>query len=183
MARTGQIEYRDIKERFRHGMRIGMLVLVAMLSLSPATLLAGTADLIGAPAPDFALRSTAGNNLRLSEYRSDVVVLNFWSEWCGKCAAAVSALNEFDSQYGDAGLRVLTIDVDGNHGQHLVDEAGLTYPVLLDVKSRVSKAYDLNRLPVTVLIDREGTVRYVQKGFKGNANQQLSVELNALLQE
>ena len=139
--------------------------------------------LVGKPAPDFALKSVAGPNLRLSEYRSDVVVLNFWSNWCGKCINAVNALEELNRQHRSSGLRVFTIDVDGRNGAQLAKEVDPGYPVLLDIKSRVSKAYDLSRLPITVVIDREGTVRFVQKGFKGTAEQQLQAEVLALLDE
>jgi peroxiredoxin len=157
-------------------------MLAALLLISPL-LVAGTTGLIGKPAPDFALKSVAGPNLRLSEYRSDVVVLNFWSNWCGKCINAVNALEELNRQHRSSGLRVFTIDVDGRNGAQLAKEVDPGYPVLLDVKSLVSKAYDLSRLPITVLIDREGTVRFVQKGFKGNAEHQLQAEVLALLDE
>ncbi|MBT8423158.1 MAG: TlpA family protein disulfide reductase [Gammaproteobacteria bacterium] len=149
----------------------------------PVALSAGTAELIGVTAPDFALPSTTGKNLRLSEYRSDVVVLNFWAEWCGKCNDAVQTLDTLSRQHQADGLRVFAVDVDGEHGAHLAAKAGLSYPVLLDIRSEVSKTYDLKRLPVTVLIDREGTVRFVQNGFKGEAERQLRAEVTALLSE
>lgn len=181
MARTGQTT-RLINTQHR-GSSVFLRGCLAALVLLPAALVADTADLIGSPAPDFALKSVSGPNLRLSEHRPDVVVLNFWSDWCGKCADAVAALNTLNQQHAADGLRVLTVDVDGKHGEHLAADANLSYPVLLDVKSRVSKSYDLSRLPITVLIDREGTVRFVQKGFKDDAGQQLRAEVAALLNE
>jgi len=165
------------------GQKIRRVLLAACCALLPAVLSAGTADFIGSPAPDFALPSAGGKNLRLSEYRSDVVVLNFWAEWCGKCGDAVAALDLLHDQHAAEGLRVFTVDVDGNRNSDLVSDTGVGYPVMLDIKSQVSKTYDLNRLPVTVLIDREGTVRFVQKGFKGEAEQQLRAEVTALLSE
>ena len=158
-------------------------VCACVCALLPALLSAGTTKLVGSPAPDFALPSAGGSNLRLSEYRSDVVVLNFWADWCGKCSDAVAALDVLHDRHAAEGLRVFTVDVDGNRHSDLVSDTGVGYPVLFDIDSRVSKTYDLNRLPVTVLIDREGTVRFVQKGFKGEAGQQLIAEVTALLSE
>ena len=65
-------------------------------------------------APDFVLRSLDDGNLRLSEFRSEVVVLNFWSVWCSNCRDAASALEEFYQQYESAGLQVLSVGVTGN---------------------------------------------------------------------
>ena len=141
--------------------------------------------LLGNPAPDFALKSTDGPNLRLSEYRSGVVVLTFWSDWCGKCADIAPLLNDLSEQYGDTDLQVLAVDVDGKaaEARELSSGTALDYPLLLDTRQRVSRLYDLKRLPFTVVIDREGRVRHVQNGFKGDAAGELRREVAALVAE
>jgi len=139
----------------------------------------------GNPAPDFSLRSADGPNLRLSEYRSGVVVLTFWSNWCGKCADIAPLLNELTAQHADADLQVLAVDVDGKAGEarELSSGIALQYPLLLDTRQRVSRLYDLKRLPYTVVIDREGKVRHVHSGLKGDAAAELRREVAALVAE
>ncbi len=139
-------------------------LMAAVLLLMTAPSGAAPVDFIGTPAPDFALRSANGPNLRLSEFRTDVVVLNFRADWCGQCSRTVAALAELQTQHAAAGLQVLTVDVDG-HAGHAVDDL----PLLLDEQQAVSRLYDIKRLPVTVLIDRDGRVRHVYDKANDNA--------------
>ena len=71
-------------------------------------------ELVDSAAPDFALRSVADGNVRLSEFRSNVVVLNFWSGWCGPCGQVLPALNNLQTQHQSAGLQVIAVDVKGD---------------------------------------------------------------------
>lgn len=159
---------------------------LAVLALT--TLLCGTASSsvdAGAPAPDFALRSLAGKNLRLSEYRSEVVVLNFWSSWCGKCRQVMPVLDGLYQQHRDAGLHVLGVGVEGlfDKSSSVAAELELAFPILTDERQHVSKLYDLNRLPLTLIIDREGNVRYVHKGFDGDSGARIASQVAELLAE
>ena len=142
-------------------------------------------DLLGGKAPDFVLRSVADGNVRLSEYRSDVVVLNFWSDWCGSCNQLLPALNELRARHESAGLRVLAVDVKGEarSASNTAKELHLELPLLLDEHQQVSRTYDLPRLPVTLLIDREGTVRFVQQGATSEVIARLTDEVAAVIAE
>ncbi|MEE4185395.1 MAG: TlpA disulfide reductase family protein [Gammaproteobacteria bacterium] len=160
--------------------------LLAALALAGAgSVSASPARLLEAPAPDFALRSLSGSNLRLSEYRSEVVIVNFWSRWCGKCAAAMSTLESLQQQYADAGVRILGVAVEGKaeKAAATMAELGLSYPQLLDSTQQVSRDYDLSRLPATLVIDREGTVRFVYQGSDAADAAALAANVNALLAE
>src|SRR5262245_10083710 len=61
-------------------------------------------------APDFTLRTLDGQNLRLSEFRGEVVMITFWASWCGACRQAIPALNEMDEKYRRAGLILLSVN-------------------------------------------------------------------------
>jgi len=139
----------------------------------------------GSPAPDFALRSLAGKNLRLSEYRSEVVVLNFWSSWCRKCQQAMPVLEDLYKQHGDNGLNVLAVGVEGlfDKSSEMAGELGLEFPVLIDERQEVSRLYDLNKLPLTLVIDRAGNVRYTHEGFGGDSGAEIAAEVAELLAE
>lgn len=161
-------------------------MLAALLVLAAGWVVASPARFVGAPAPDFALRSMAGDNLRLSEYRSEVVVLNFWSRWCGKkCGTAMTALEALQAEHDAADLHVLGVAVDGNPARaaDVIRDLRLTYPMLLDAEQDVSKLYDLSSLPATLIIDRTGTVRFFHKGFNDDTRERVAADVALLLNE
>ena len=158
-------------------------VLIAMLFALLTVNTAASSDFVNAPAPDFALRSSDGKTLRLSEYRSEIVLLNFASESCARCREAMPVLEELHHRYWSDGLNVIGVDIDGDSetAAELAAELGVNFPILLDTGQSVSRLYDLNRLPLTLLIDREGVVRFANKGFRGESAAQISAEVARLL--
>jgi peroxiredoxin len=119
-------------------------------------------------APDFTLKSLAGTNLRLEEYRGQVVLINFWASWCGPCRQEMPLLDRIHQRYSDAGFAVLGVNVEGAlaPAQETASRTGVTFPVLVDENQRVSELYDLEAMPSSVLVDRDGVVRYVHQGYK-----------------
>ncbi|MCZ6855807.1 MAG: TlpA disulfide reductase family protein [Gammaproteobacteria bacterium] len=119
-------------------------------------------------APDFTLRSLEGNNLRLEEYRGQVVLINFWASWCGPCRQEMPLLDRLHHRYEDTGFTVLGVNVEGDlePAQEIVDQTKVTFPVLIDQDQRVSELYDLEAMPSTVVVDRDGVIRYIHLGYK-----------------
>ena len=142
-------------------------------------------DLAGKPAPDFALKSSTGANLRLSEYRGDVVMINFWATWCGPCRQEMPLLDQLYSRYQRVGFSLLgvNIDDDSSRAMDMIHELGVSFPVLFDARKEVSKLYDVDAMPVTVLVDREGNVRYVHKGYKPGYEEMYLDQIRSLLRE
>jgi len=135
---------------------------VAALLACPLLLHAAPAPGRGSvPAPDFTLKSTDGRNLRLSEYRGDVVVLTFWASWCGPCRAALAELNSRSAQPGGNRTTILGVNLDGDAGraESIARSLGLTFPTLVDARQAVGRLYEVEKLPFTVLVDRDGVVR------------------------
>ena len=160
---------------------------------SLAVLLLGTiaaasiaaSNMEGQPAPDFALKSATGENLRLSEYRGDIVMINFWATWCGPCRQEMPLLDELYGRYQRVGFRLLGVNIDDDAGRamQMVDELGVGFPVLFDSRKEVSKLYDVEAMPVTLLLDREGTIRHVHHGYKPGYEQIYLDQIRALLRE
>jgi peroxiredoxin len=165
-------------------MTLKNLILGLTLSVFAATSLASS-GLTGQAAPDFALKSSMGTNLRLSEYRGDVVMVNFWATWCGPCRQEMPLLDELFSRYERVGFSLLGVNIDDDSGKamNMVSELGVSFPVLFDSRKEVSKLYEVDAMPVTVLIDREGTVRYVHHGYKPGYEDKYLDQIRSLLRE
>jgi peroxiredoxin len=164
--------------------RLRKFVLGALFTVFAATSLASS-DMIGQSAPDFALKSSGGENLRLSEYRGDVVMINFWATWCGPCRQEMPLLDGLYSKYQRVGFTLLgvNIDDDSRRAMKMIDELGVTFPVLFDESKNVSKLYEVEAMPVTVLVDKEGVVRHVHHGYKPGYEDKYLTEIRSLLRE
>jgi peroxiredoxin len=165
-------------------MKIKNLTFGLLISVIAATSLASS-GLEGRSAPDFALKSSTGENLRLSEYRGEVVMVNFWATWCGPCRQEMPLLDELYQRYERVGFNLLgvNIDDDSRRAMQMIAELGVNFPVLFDDRKEVSKLYEVEAMPVTVLIDREGNVRYVHHGYKPGYEENYLDEIRSLLRE
>jgi len=165
-------------------MRLKNSIIAVVFSIFAASSLASS-GMEGQPAPDFALKSSTGQNLRLSEYRGDVVMINFWATWCGPCRQEMPLLDELYSRYHRVGFNLLgvNIDDDSRRAMQMVDELGVNFPVLFDARKEVSELYDVEAMPVTVLVDREGMVRYVHHGYKPGYENMYLDQIRSLLRE
>ena len=158
-------------------------MLVALLAA--ATAVPAATGLKGSAAPDFVLKSLAGQNVRLSEYRGQIVMLSFWATWCGDCRGQLEQLGDMRVRYQDAGVELLAVSLDQNRKQadDMATRLKANYPVLHDAAGDVGKLYDVSRMPVMVLIDRGGVVREVFEGFRRGNEQQYLERVQALLRE
>ncbi|MEQ8205812.1 MAG: TlpA disulfide reductase family protein [Woeseia sp.] len=160
-----------------------LLLGCALSVVSVATL--ASSSLTGQEAPDFALKSASGSNLRLSEYRGDVVMINFWATWCGPCRQEMPLLDDLYTRYERVGFKLLgvNIDDDSRRAMEMVEELGVKFPVLFDESKDVSRLYEVEAMPVTVLVDRNGTVRHVHHGYKPGYEQKYLTQIRGLLRE
>lgn len=162
--------------------------LVACLSallLGTAASIAAAATAVGSPAPDFTLRVLDGPNLRLQEQRGKVVLVNFWATWCGPCRKEMPHLNRIADKYRSSGLVLLGINVDDDarNAADLAAKLGVKFPVLFDTDKKVSKLYDLNSMPSTLVIDRNGRVRYLHRGYQDGYEDLYDKQIRDLLKE
>ena len=165
-------------------MKIKNLMAGLVLSVFAAASLASS-GMEGQMAPDFVLKSSSGENLRLSEYRGDVVMINFWATWCGPCRQEMPLLDELYARYQRVGFNLLgvNIDDDSQRAMRMVDELGIRFPVLFDERKEVSELYNVEAMPATILVDREGIVRYVHHGYKPGYEDRYLDQIRSLLRE
>lgn len=115
----------------------------------------------GNRAPDFTLETVEGRRLSLSEYRGSVVLVNLWATWCLPCREELPALEAAYRAHKDEGLVVLGVNIRQSRQEvlPLVQEFGLTYPILLDETGTVMNAYRVRGLPTSFILDREGVIQ------------------------
>ncbi len=145
-------------------------------------ILAASADrFVAQPAPDFTLRDADGDYVSLSDLRGRVVLLNFWATWCVPCRAEMPELDRAARDYHDDGFRVLAVNVleDSTAIRKFGDELGLGLPLLVDQDGDVYRAYNVQGLPASFLVDRDGVIRDVHLGVVTRAY--LDRKLSALL--
>ena len=155
------------------------------------TLLVGAAGAASAAvqllanAPDFTLRSVGGANLRLAEQRGQVVLVNFWATWCGPCLQEMPHLNRLHDRYRASGFVLLGVNIDDDPraATALAIKLGLRFPVLLDTDKKVSRVYDMSAMPATLLIDRDGRVRHIHRGYRDGVEKTYEEQVRSLLKE
>ncbi|MFQ3232118.1 MAG: thiol-disulfide isomerase/thioredoxin [Reinekea sp.] len=137
------------------------------------------------PAPDFTLASKEGGNVRLQEQLGNVVLINFWASWCGPCREELPYLEELQQEYADLGFTILAVNVDEDPSKAdiLLNEIAVSFPVLFDVNDDVSKLYDVQAMPTTVIVDRDGNQRLLHKGYKSGDEVKYKQAVKALLRE
>ena len=142
--------------------KLVLLICVALLSGTTSAVETAKA------APDFTLKRFSGDNLRLEEYRGKVVLVNFWASWCGPCRQEMPILDKIQKRYAAMGLVILGVNVDSDEAKarDVAGDANVSFPLLLDSEQKVSHDYAVAGMPFTVLVDRDGTIRYIHRGYK-----------------
>jgi thiol-disulfide isomerase/thioredoxin len=138
------------------GVALGVLVLFALPAQNRNPVLA----------EDFTLLSLTGESVTLSDYRGQVVILDFWASWCSPCVETLPELHELAQAYADRGVILLGVSVDRNvnSAKRFVADAGLPPSAFLwesrEASQRVKELYGVRGIPKTFVIDRQGYVRF-----------------------
>ena len=150
--------------------------IVAIIAAAGLALPVLAADPTGAAAPQFTLGARSGQNVSLAQYKGQVVMLNFWASWCGPCRQEMPLLESIYKKYNRLGFTMIGVNVepDSNAANEWLKQTPVSFPILYDKDSKVSKMYDVAGMPSTVIIDRSGKVRVLHRGYKpGDENEYL----------
>jgi len=137
------------------------------------------------PAPDFTLQAQSGKPVELAQLKGQVVMLNFWASWCGPCRQEMPLLDSIYKKYGKAGFTMLGVNVepDSKAANDWLKQTPVTFPILYDTDSKVSKLYGVSGMPSTVIVDRKGTVRMIHRGYKPGDEEQYLSSIRTLMRE
>lgn len=117
-------------------------------------------------APDFELTTLDGETVRLSDYRGEKVLLNFWATWCPPCRAEMPDMQQF---HADHDATILAVNLLGTEKspeevEKFLDEYGVTFTVLSDDLNHVASLYNASALPTSYLINSKGEVHNIAVG-------------------
>ena len=126
----------------------------------------------GFSAPNFSLdvltEDGSGEKISLTDYRGQVVMINFWATWCSPCREEMPAMQAVYDDYQDDGLIVLAVNTTFQDNEldvkDFVREFNLSFPVLFDRSGDVSQQYQLRGLPSTYFVDQRGIIQAVIVG-------------------
>ena len=160
--------------------RMGVIFTMTLLFSAVAK-----AEVLEGMAPDFTLKSRSGENVKLSEHRGEVVMINFWASWCAPCRQEMPLLEEMYKKYSDLGFVLLGVNVeeDSSKATELLRDIPVSFPVLYDNKNEVTKLYKVVAMPSTVMVDRDGNMRYLHRGYLPGYEAEYIKQIKELVRE
>jgi len=117
--------------------------------------------------PAFSLEDTNGKTHSLSDWKGKVIMVNFWATWCPPCKYEIPEFIEYQDQYGNDGFQIIGIGIDDpNKIKNFARTLEINYPVLLATSSAIMADWGNSDqvLPYSVVIDRDGSIRYIHRG-------------------
>jgi peroxiredoxin len=153
------------------GVLIGLVIIAAVWLVTARTAepeLPGVGE-TNRPAPDIAMPTLDGGTLRLSDYRGQVVLVNFWGTWCEPCKEETPALQASYQALKDQGLVIVGVNLrkqepDEAGIRAFLSEYGVTYPTALDIEGEAARLFQISPIPTSYFIDPAGNIRYIRVG-------------------
>ena len=170
--------------RFAAAALAAVLAVALALGVRPAAA-AEKHELLGLAVPDLVARGLSGDNVRISEYRGQVVVVSFWSGACNTCRAQLEALDRISKTYASAGLTVIGVNLDDDvaRAEKFARAQDVQFQLLVATARNTGRDYRVDRLPMVVFVDREGVLRAAHREFKKRDEEIYVRELRTLLNE
>jgi len=135
-------------------------------------------------APSFSAPSLTGDGIvELSRYRGKVVYLDFWASWCGPCLKAIPEIEEMRGEFPEDQFQIIAVNLDQAEKKALrfLKKHPIGYPSASDPKGRLPGQFGVDTMPTSYLIDRDGVIRYVHRGFSRGDGVRLRQEVRSLL--
>ena len=156
-----------------------------LLATTLVILAAAASASVDPPAPAFTLPARGGSTIDLSQYKGQVVMINFWTSWCVPCRQEMPLLDSIYKKYKPLGFTLLSVNVEPEQkdAENFLKQTPVTFPVVFDAKSKVSGLYNVQGMPTTVFIDRKGNVRLMHVSYKTGDENLYMDQIRTLLRE
>ncbi len=138
----------------------------------------------GDRAPAFAAPSLTGEGtVELGKHRGKVVYLDFWASWCGPCLNAIPEIEDMRDEFPAEDFQIIAVNLDQQKKKALrfLKKNPIGYPSASDPKGRLPEQYGVETMPTSFLIDPNGVIRYVHRGFSRGDGSRLRHEIRSLL--
>ncbi len=138
----------------------------------------------GGTAPDIGIRAASGP-VKLSDLKGKVVLIDFWATWCGPCRMSIPGIEKAYKKYSGRGFVALGVSVDDDPSgvPQFIKDMGMTYPAGLILDKNQYPPYNKGSIPLMVLVDRKGHIRWTQNGYSLETDEILNQLINDLLKE
>ncbi len=139
------------------------------------------------PAPEFQGKTIKGKEIKLSDYKGKVVLLDFWASWCPPCRDEMPQLVKFYKSHKNPDFQLIAVNIDksAENMQKFLD--GLfpqpEFPIVEDDAQKIPALFNIEAMPTTIFIDKKGNIRYRHDGFKDSYVNDFNSELTQLLKE
>lgn len=171
-----------MKESLQLRTLIRLLLLFCLLP--SASLSVGAAQVINQPAPECDLTTLSGASADvLQVLKGDVLYVDFWASWCPPCIQSFPFLTELQQEYGERGLRVVGVNLDEKiaDAEKFLSDYPAGFTIVADLSKQCAKDFDVIAMPSSYLIDRDGIVRYIHRGFRQGETKELRLIVEQLL--
>jgi thiol-disulfide isomerase/thioredoxin len=162
---------------------IGSLLASLLMVSVPSVSLADAVLAPGQPAPDLHLRSADGKAVSLAELKGKPILIDFWASWCPPCRTSIPALDGLYREFHDKGLEVFAINVDERRKDADAFLAGARYtmPIVFDSAGETPRVAGVYGMPTSFLVDRNGMIRFVHRGYSEKVLDSYRSEIAQLL--
>ena len=162
-------------------MKITIYVLVLIITFSTFVHAQG----VGSKAPDFTANDIQGNSVKLSDLKGKIVVLDFWASWCIPCKKSMPHLIELYNQYKDTSFTIIGVNVDTEMKKLREFESDLNtdipFTLIFDKDSQIPPLYEVEGMPTTVVINKEGIIKYKEVGYTTELKDKLDKTIAELI--
>jgi peroxiredoxin len=139
---------------------------------------------VGDRAPAFKAPALRGGGMvELSQYRGKIIYLDFWASWCAPCLTAIPEVEEMRGEFPSEDFQIIAVNLDqkAKKAIRFLSKNPVGYPSASDPDGRLPSKYGVDTMPTSYLIDRDGVIRYVHRGFQRGDGSKLRHEIDALL--
>lgn len=162
---------------------VSALFLAASLGLSSFSALALD---VGQPAPEFSLPTLSKDQATsLSQFKGKVVYLDFWASWCAPCRTSFPLLNKLHEKLKAQGFEVVAINQDEEkaNAEKFMKEVPVSFTILRDADGSWANKYSIESMPTSFILDKQGVIQKVHKGFASDDIKELEQKITELLKK
>lgn len=135
---------------------------------------------------DFTLKSNTGENIRVSELRGQVVMLNFWASWCAPCVQEFPYLEQLYQRFSPAGFTLLGVNIDNTEEQaaSFLKDREASFPIVYDSELKVRNVYKkFDGMPLSIFVDCDGNIAEIHRGYKTGDEKKYKKTIKGLLRK